>query len=29
VSVDSAAISEAIRKVYDANTLADELEGRK
>jgi peptidase S46-like protein len=29
VSVDSAAISEALRKVYDANALADELEGRK
>ena len=29
VSVDSAAISEALRKVYDAGTLADELEGQK
>jgi nicotinamide mononucleotide adenylyltransferase len=29
VSVDSAAISEALRKVYDASALADELEGRK
>ncbi|MEP6604094.1 MAG: S46 family peptidase [Spartobacteria bacterium] len=28
VSVDSAAISEAIRKVYDANSLADELEAK-
>jgi nicotinamide mononucleotide adenylyltransferase len=27
VSVDSAAISEALRKVYDANALADEVEG--
>lgn len=29
ISVDSAAIGEALRKVYDANALADELEGRK
>jgi hypothetical protein len=29
VSVDSAAISEALRKVYEANDLADELEGAK
>jgi hypothetical protein len=29
ISVDSAAINEAIRKVYDANALADELEGAK
>nr|MBA3763561.1 S46 family peptidase [Chthoniobacterales bacterium] len=29
VSVDSAAIGEALRKVYDANALADELEKAK
>jgi hypothetical protein len=28
VSVDSAAVSEALRKVYDAQSLVDELEGR-
>lgn len=29
VSVDSAAISEAIRKVYDAGALMDEIEGKR
>jgi hypothetical protein len=29
VSVDSAAITEALRKVYDAGALADELEGKQ
>jgi hypothetical protein len=29
VSVDSAAIREALRKVYDADALVDELEGKK
>jgi hypothetical protein len=29
VSVDSAAISEALQKVYDASELADELEGKR
>ncbi len=29
VSVDSAAITEALRKVYDAGALVDELEGKK
>ena len=29
VSVDSAAISEALRKVYDAGPLADEIEGKR
>ena len=29
VSVDSAAISEALRKVYDAEPLADEIEAKK
>jgi hypothetical protein len=29
VSVDSAAIIEALRKVYQANGLADEIEGKR
>src|SRR5207245_7085015 len=29
VSVDSAAITEALRKIYDANALVDELTGAK
>jgi hypothetical protein len=29
VSVDSAAITEALRKVYEASALADEIEGKK
>jgi hypothetical protein len=29
VSADSAAIIEALRKVYDAGELADELEGKR
>jgi nicotinamide mononucleotide adenylyltransferase len=29
VSVDSAAITEALRKVYEANDLADELQGKR
>ncbi len=29
VSVDSAAVSEALRKVYEAGALADEIEGRR
>jgi hypothetical protein len=29
VSVDSAAITEALRKVYEANDLADEIEGKR
>ena len=29
VSVDSSAVSEALRKVYDAGALADEIEGKK
>src|SRR4029453_614790 len=29
VPVDSAALSEALRKVYDAGALADEIEGKK
>src|SRR5437762_14327002 len=29
VSVDSAAITEALRKVYEANALADELESER
>src|SRR5207302_11118455 len=29
VSLDSAAITEALRKAYDAGALADELEGKK
>ena len=28
VSVDSAALTEALRKVYDANALADDVNGR-
>ena len=27
VSVDSSAVTEALRKIYDASALADELEG--